>query len=290
MRYFIAILACLILVSCNKIVEYNYDLQGHRGCRGLLPENSIPAMLKALELGVSTLEMDVVVSQDSVVLLSHEPFLSSEICFDLDGNTIHPEEESSFNLYRMKYSEIQNCDCGSSVHPRFPEQKHLRIVKPRLKDVISNAEAFARFKGRKLPNYSIEIKSVLGGDGVFHPKPQEFVELLLETTDDFNLKERLVVQSFDTRILEFIHKNHSEIKTAYLVEDSKGLAEDLSKLSFRPTIYSPHYGFIEEKMVSDCQQMGMKIIPWTVNDLTTAKELLRIGVDGIITDYPDRIH
>jgi len=290
MRYFIAVLWFIFLSSCNTIVEYDYDLQGHRGCRGLLPENSIPAMLKALELGVTTLEMDVVVTADSVVILSHEPFLSSDICFDIDGNPIHPEEESNFNLYRMKYLDILQYDCGSAVHPRFPEQKHFAIHKPKLRDVISNSEAFSRYKGRRLPNYSIEIKSVEGGDEAFHPTPAKFVEAVLEVAVDFNLKDRLVIQSFDLRVLEYLHSKYPEVRTAYLVEDSKGLTQDLKRLSFRPTIYSPYYPVVEQATINECHSMGIQVIPWTVNDEQIAKHLLSLGVDGIITDYPDRIH
>jgi glycerophosphoryl diester phosphodiesterase len=290
MRYFLASLSLVSILSCTKIAEYNYDLQGHRGCRGLLPENSISSMLKALELGVTTLEMDVVVSSDSVLLLSHEPFLSSEICLDQEGNRIHPEEESSFNLYKMKYTEIQNYDCGSLAQSRFLEQIASKLSKPRLSDVISNSEAFARYKGRKLPFYSIEIKSTPGGDGIFHPIPGEFVELLMKTVSSFDLKERLIIQSFDLRVLEYLHEKYPEVKTAYLVEESAGLSKDLEMLTFKPTVYSPYFEFVDESMIMECHERGIKIIPWTVNDLSIANKLLRTGVDGLITDYPDRIH
>src|SRR5436305_9759012 len=102
-----------------------FDIEGHRGCRGLLPENTIPAFLKALELGVSTLEMDVVITKDKQVLVSHDPFMSHEICRSPEGKYITAEEERSHNLYRINLAQISQYDCGMQPHPRFPEQKKI---------------------------------------------------------------------------------------------------------------------------------------------------------------------
>ncbi|MFO0414793.1 MAG: glycerophosphodiester phosphodiesterase family protein, partial [Bacteroidota bacterium] len=113
-----------------------FDLQGHRGCRGLMPENTIPAMLHAMDLGVTTLELDVVISADGKVVVSHEPWMSSEIATKEDGKQVIHAEEKNLNLFRMNYTEIQKFDVGLKPHPRFPDQKKMKVVKPLLTDVI----------------------------------------------------------------------------------------------------------------------------------------------------------
>src|SRR3954471_9017628 len=101
----------------------SFDWQGHRGCRGLMPENTIPAMLHAVDLGVSTLEMDAIITKDSQVILSHEPFLNHEITTKPDGTYVNESEERQLNMYQLTYDEISHFDVGMKPHPRFPEQR-----------------------------------------------------------------------------------------------------------------------------------------------------------------------
>ncbi len=132
----------LPLISCNTMHKtnlqnfQNFDWQGHRGCRGLMPENTIPAMLKALDLGVTTLEMDAVITKDSVVVLSHEPFFNHEITTRPDGTFTTEQEEKTLNIFSMASAEVQHFDVGLKPHPRFPLQQKMPAVKPRLADVI----------------------------------------------------------------------------------------------------------------------------------------------------------
>jgi glycerophosphoryl diester phosphodiesterase len=108
-----------------------FDLQGHRGCRGLMPENTIPAMLKAIDLGVTTLEMDVVITKDNKVVVSHEPWMEKEITTKPDGSFINTTVESmEFNIYKMNYDEVVKYDVGMKPHPRFPNQQKMKVVKP----------------------------------------------------------------------------------------------------------------------------------------------------------------
>ncbi len=126
----------LILLSCENQKKMNkempsdaamelpvFDKQGHRGCRGLMPENTIPAMLKAIDLGVTTLEMDVVITKDKKVILSHEPFFGNEITTRPDGSYIKFTEEQHYNIYQMNYDEVIKYDVGMKPHPRFPQQQ-----------------------------------------------------------------------------------------------------------------------------------------------------------------------
>ncbi len=270
-------------------MSIHFDKEGHRGCRGLMPENTIPAFKKAIELGVTTLEMDAVISKDNKVVLSHEPFFNHEITTQPDGNFINENDEKSFNIYEMTYSQIKQFDVGSKLHPRFPDQQKIKVHKPLLKDVIDFAEAYTQELALPPVQYNIETKCLPTTDGLFHPQPEEFVELLMGVIIEKKIEERTIIQSFDIRTLQYLHIKYPFIKTSYLFEppSDKTLTEQLNDLGFIPSIYSPDHTLVTKTLVDLCKQMGMQLIPWTVNDLETMKALKHMGVDGIISDYPD---
>ncbi|GAB4404552.1 MAG: glycerophosphodiester phosphodiesterase family protein [Bacteroidia bacterium] len=265
------------------------DLQGHRGCRGLLPENSIPAMLHALELGVTTLELDVVISADGQVVLSHEPFLSHEICLGPDGETLAAGSEAAYNLYQMDYATIRRCDCGSLPHPRFPTQRRMTVHKPLLSEVFDSVELRQTALQRPPVRYNIETKCTPAGDGFFHPLPADFVGRLLAVIDAKGLRERCTIQSFDVRTLQVLHEQGTAIETALLVENEDGLEANLARLGFVPDIYSPYHLLVDAALVDACHARQMRLIPWTANEPDDIGRLLALGVDGIISDYPDRV-
>ncbi|MBM3416255.1 MAG: glycerophosphodiester phosphodiesterase [Bacteroidetes bacterium] len=266
-----------------------FDKQGHRGCRGLMPENTIPAMIHALDWGVTTLEMDVVITKDKKVILSHEPWFSHEITTRPDGSYIGEREERKFNIYWMTYEETKAFDVGMKPHPRFPRQQKIKAVKPLLADVIDSVKNEMMTRKRPPVYYNIETKSNPEGDGVFHPKPDEFVELLMAVIQEKGIQDYVIIQSFDFRTLQYLHDKYPDIKTGMLIKgfDKKTLDEQLKKLGFTAINYSPHYSMVTEELVKLCHAKGMKLIPWTVNDKAKMDELKKMGVDGIITDYPD---
>lgn len=286
-RTTLSLLAALLTTLGAAAQRPPLDWQGHRGCRGLMPENTIPAMRKALDLGVTTLEMDVVISQDRQVLLSHEPYLNADFVRTAGGQAISKAQEKSLRLYAMPYAEIRRYDVGSQGNPKFPRQQKLRTYKPLLAEVIDSAEAYAKLKGRPAPRYNIETKMAPDGDGTLHPAPAEFVALLLAVVKAKGVQERVIIQSFDPRSLEEVHRLQPALPTALLIDNAWGLVANLQRLSFQPTIYSPYYQLVDARLVQNCQQQGMKIIPWTVNTAADIRKLLQLGVDGIITDYPD---
>jgi glycerophosphoryl diester phosphodiesterase len=273
-----------MLSSCT---QNELDIQGHRGCRGLYPENTIEGFKKAIDLGVTTLEMDVVVSGDGKLVLSHEPWFSPEICAIAAEN----EEEArlNFNIFQWNYSDIARIDCGSKVHPRFPEQAKVLERKPLLTDLIEEIKAHCLAQGKPLPWFNIEIKSRPEVDGIFHPKPEIFAEMLWAVVRDFKLQKRTTIQSFDVRPLQYLHKKHPEALLVLLVENDLGLEKNFELLGFYPYAYSPHYPLVNVVDVEKLNRLGIKTIPWTVNDIEEAKKLVEMGVHGIITDYPDRI-
>ena len=297
------------LLSLMTAAQPTIDVQGHRGCRGLRPENTIPAFIHALELGastldastpgastlgvstlgVTTLELDVVVSQDQQLVVSHEPFLSPTICTGPSGEAITGAPEKQYNLYQMPYAQIRQCDCGSQGHPRFPEQKAVAAPKPRLVDVIDAVERYLRDHDRPPVQYNIETKSTPAGDGVFHPAPKEFVALLLEVIKEKDIEARTIVQSFDVRTLQEVRRVAPELRQALLVENARGVQENVDALGYVPEIYSPNYRLVNKKLRDYTRQQGIKLIPWTVNEPKDIQKMLDLNVDGIISDYPDRV-
>ncbi|MEZ4888965.1 MAG: glycerophosphodiester phosphodiesterase family protein [Chitinophagales bacterium] len=263
------------------------DLQGHRGARGLMPENTIPAFIKALDLGVNTLEMDVVITKDKKVLLSHEAFMSSEICLDSLGQAIPDSLAKFLNIYEMNAEEVQSYDCGSKPYGRFPQQQKLKVSKPLLSAVIDTVEAYIAANKLAPVFYNIETKSVPDGDDRFHPKPDEFVRLLLEVIDQKGIADRTIIQSFDPRTLQATKALKKEMVVALLVYNEDGYEANIQRLGFLPEIYSCYFPLVTDSLMDYARQQKMKVIPWTVNDSLEMKRLVEMGVDGIITDYPD---
>jgi glycerophosphoryl diester phosphodiesterase len=268
-----------------------FDLQGHRGCRGLLPENTIPAMIRALELGVNTLEMDAVITADSMVILSHEPFFNHEISRHPDGRAVIESEEQSLNIYHMTYEEVKRYDVGMQPHPRFPEQRKMPAQKPLLSDVIQAVKAWCDENEKPLPFFNIETKCLPQGDNRYHPEPERFVDLLVGVLESEGISHKTIMQSFDFRTLRYAHQKYPQIALAALVEvEDKGTMQDhLDDLGFVPEIYSPGWQRVDDVMVRESALQGMKVIPWTVNDPVIAAKLKAYGVQGLITDYPDRV-
>ena len=265
------------------------DIQAHRGGRGLMPENTIPAMRRALDLGVTTLEMDVAISQDKQVLLSHDAYLNADFVYRPDGQALTKEEGKSLKIYGLPYAEIRRYDVGSHGNPTFPRQQKLLTHKPLLAEVIDSAERYARRTHRTAPFYNIETKTTPEGDGTYHPAPEEFVRLLLAVISRKGVQSRVIIQSFDPRTLEVVHRAQPQLRTALLVENSDGLENNLRRLSFLPSIYSPHYKLVTPALVQMCHQAHLQVIPWTVNTAAEITQLLQLEVDGYITDYPDLV-
>ena len=278
------------LVSCVSAQIYipKFDLQGHRGARGLKPENTIPAFLIALDSGVTTIEMDVVITKDKKVLLSHEPWIDAEICLNVDSTPIRKADQAKYNIYKMTYDEVKQFDCGSKANKRFPGQEKIKILKPLLEDVIVAVETHIKSYSQYEVDYNIEIKSTKGGDNVFHPTPEEFSDLVYNLIDQYLPLERVVIQSFDFRVLKYWHTRYPNVRLSMLVDNKKSIYRNLSELGFNPSIYSPEFILLEKEDVEYLQKEKIRVIPWTVNEIEDMKKVRQLGVDGFITDYPDR--
>lgn len=269
--------------------QQSFDKQGHRGCRGLMPENTIAAMKRALGLGVTTLEMDVVITKDKKVVLSHDPYFNADITTLPDGSFIPKKDEQRYAIYQMDYAQVKTFDVGMKPHPRFPDQEKVKAYKPLLADLLDSVKQYMMTSRRPFPYYNIETKLTPAGDHTLHPEPAEFVELLMAVIKEKGIEDHVIIQSFDFRTLRYLHQKYPDIKTAMLIEedDARNWQQQLNAMGFTPTIYSPAYQLVNEALIRKCHDAGMKLIPWTVNDKAKIDELKAMGVDGVITDYPD---
>jgi glycerophosphoryl diester phosphodiesterase len=268
---------------------FTFDKQGHRGCRGLMPENTIPAMIYALDLGVTTLEMDIAFTKDGVAILSHEPFFNHEITTKADGSFITEKEEKNFNIYTMSFAETQTYDVGLKPHPRFPQQKKIAVHKPGLAALLDSVKQYMATSNRPFPYFNIETKTNPATDNIYHPAPEAFVDMLMKVIREKGMEAYVIIQSFDIRTLQYLHRKYPHITTSILIDEgnTKSIGDFVKELGFMPPIFSPHYSMVTKEAIYALQSHKKKIIPWTVNDKKEIERLKALGVDGIISDYPN---
>ncbi|WP_234047757.1 glycerophosphodiester phosphodiesterase family protein [Chryseobacterium paridis] len=286
------LLTGIFLAFTHVYSAQSFDKQAHRGGKSLYPENTIPAMKNALKMGITTLEMDLAITKDKQVILSHDAFLSPELVTKPDGTYIPKDSGFYYKIYDMSHAKIKTFDVGLKPLNNYPDQKKIKVQKPLFSEVIDACESYSRELKRPLPFYNIETKTRPFSDHIFHPEPKEFVDLIMKIIIEKRIQDRVIIQSFDPRTLEIIHKEYPKIMTALLVEkvdDKKmaqqqyyfknipaekfrlypnhlnGVAGDMKFLSFTPTIYSPDQSLVTRELVQECHSLGMKVIPWTVN-------------------------
>ncbi|MES2448875.1 MAG: glycerophosphodiester phosphodiesterase family protein [Bacteroidota bacterium] len=310
------LIALALFLSTAAFAQQKLDVQAHRGGMALLPENTIPAMLNAVKLGAKTLELDVVISADGKVVVSHDNYMSATFMSKPNGTEIDKADEKNHNIYQMGYDSVRKYSLGVKNHPMFPEQQKLKSHKPLLTDLIDSVEAYVKKNNLRPVYYNIETKCSPLGDDKFHPKPAVFVKNLMDVINQKNIKPRLIIQSFDVRTLQVLHQTEPTVKLALLVQGKMnisedqlkkyglsaqeveaylkqmnakkgGLDEELANLGFTPAIYSPYYNGVDAEMVKKVHEKKMLILPWTVDKKEDMIALAKMGVDGIITNKPD---
>jgi glycerophosphoryl diester phosphodiesterase len=273
--------------------QKHFEIQGHRGSRGLMPENTIPAFIRAIDEGVETLELDVVISKDKRVVVSHDPFFNPDITTSPTGELI--TEETQGNLYELTYAEIKKYDVGLRGNPNFPDQEKMAIYKPLLKKMIKKAEKYAEKKGVEPLKYNIEKKSLPEEYRKSQPEVSEFSDLVHDVIFKYLPAERVTIQSFDFNVLKHWYgkikaEEYQAAGLSALIDPSdKGdIDEILDTLNFKPNVWSPYFKKININGVKKLNAMGIKVIPWTVNEIKDMKSVMEMGCDGLITDYPNR--
>ena len=286
------------------------DLQGHRGARGLAPENTLTAFAQALAIGVTTLELDCAVTKDGVVVVSHDSTLNPDITRGPDGRWI---ADAALPIRDFTYAELQRFDVGridpaSSYAQRFPDQRPADGARmPRLADVFT----LARKAGNDAVRFNIETKiSPLAPQRTF--APEDFARRLIAAIRDGGMARRATIQSFDWRTLAVVQKEAPEITTVYLTAQ-QGFMDNIQAASPASpwtaglhvsrfggsiprlvqaaggTVWSPFHGETTLEQVREAQALGLKVVVWTVNEPADMRRLIGWRVDGVISDYPDRL-
>lgn len=305
-RLFLALF--LIVGSVSNV--WAFDLQGHRGARGLMPENTLPAFAKALAIGVTTLELDVGITKDGKVVVSHDSALSPAVARTSDGKWITERPLiSELMLQELKEFDVGRADPASRVAKRFPNQTAVDGTKiPLLEDVF----ALVKHAGNESMRFNIETKinPLKPNDTV---SPEVFVDTILALIDAHGLESRSSIQSFDWRTLQIVQKKNPRIETTYLTAQQDWL-NNIASVGKEPSpwtagfnlektggdvpllvkeaggdTWSPFFGDLTEESVQVAHRLGLKVIPWTVNDPKVMAELIDLGVDGIISDFPDQL-
>ncbi|MCS7073518.1 MAG: glycerophosphodiester phosphodiesterase [Bacteroidia bacterium] len=266
-----------------KPVKHQPEIHGHRGARGLAPENSIPGFLQAIEVGAQWLELDLIVSADNQLIVSHEPWINASIC-TLNGKRFSASEGKKINLHKLAAEQIRQYDCGSIGNPKFPQQKPEKTYKPTFEELIQAVQATG-----KSVRWNIEVKSKRSEIGKSQPDYPSFAKLVSDCIRKHNLASVCMVQSFDKNFLQVFHQVEPEIRISYLTVTLKSPQKQIKQLGFTPWAISPYYQTLSEKKVKQAQELGLKVIPWTVNQENEMKRLIEWKVDGIITDYPNKL-
>ena len=303
MRLIHALLYC---AAALPIASLAFDLQGHRGTRGNAPENTLPAFERALEIGVATLELDVGVSADGVVVIAHDPYLNPTITRDAAGQWLAGPRGPL--LKSLTFAQLQAYDVGR-INPQSPYAKTFSVQQPRDGARIpALAALFERIKALRADGVRFNIETKI------HPAqpddtvgPEAMTRALLTVVRDAGMTQRVAIQSFDWRTLRLVQQLEPSIPTVYLTvqtanNDNLQTGEWTAGLKFADhgsapkmvktgggAVWSPNGGAVTESLVKEAQSLGLKVIPWTINTPADMDRLIGWGVDGIITDYPDRL-
>lgn len=267
------------------------DVQAHRGGAGLMPENTIEAMKYCLDLGVNTLEMDCTLTGDGQVIVSHDNYFHHVYTTRPDGSIVQNGDSKEY-LYKMTYDQIAKYDVGIKASDKYPEKKCMPAVKPLAADLIAFVENYTKEKGLSPVRYNIEVKcSRKDGEGINWPTYDKVAYEIGKLVTSFNLGDRLVIQCFDAKALNYMQEIFPEIHYSYLIsgKNKKDFDEYMKLLKFQPTWLSPHYSLVDEELVSKCREGGLKVVPWTADDPDEMQRLIDLKVDAIITNYPDRL-
>ncbi len=265
------LLPCLLLLFSGLAGSQSRILvHGHRGARALRPENTLPAFQYAIAQGVDALEMDMAVTKDDVIVISHDPILEPPVCSGPQPSAV---------IRQRTLAEVRQWDCGAIRNPRFPTQQTVpRTRMPTLDDVFNLAPQ-GRF------DYNIETKS-FPDKPEYTPPPEIFARMVLDKIREHRLEPRIILQSFDFRTLIAMRKLAPRIRLSALTQtdqrDFAAIAADAAKAE----IVSPEFHLVTPAKVAAAHKAGLQVVPWTANTEADWDRLIEAKVDAIITDDP----
>ena len=297
------------MVAIVSIPAAAFDLQGHRGARGLAPENTLAGFVRALEIGVTTLETDLAVTKDGVLVLSHDPVFNADVVRAADGTWLIPPIPpiNSLTLAELKAYDVGRIKPGSKYAQQFPDQRPVDGARvPTLVELFDLAKASG-----KTPRFNIETKLSPDKPGEA-PDPETFARVVVDAVRAAGLSNRTTIQSFDWRTLIAARKLAPDIETVCLTAAStlkdRGVNGErrpsawlagLDPAAFAGSvpalakaagcgIWSPRFAELTSDLVAEAHALGLKVVPWTVNAPADMARVIDMKIDGLITDYPDR--
>lgn len=272
----------------QKMAFPAFSAEAHRGGRGLMPENTIIAMKDAMNYpNITTLEMDTHITKDGKVVVTHDDYLSPGFMLTPDGKEIPASDAKKYPIYQMDYEQVKTFDIGTKAHTGFPQQKKIKTYLPLLADLIDSVQNEIKSKNKRQYFYNIETKCDEKGDNVVNPQPEVFVKLLMDVIEQKKIMPFVVIQSFDKRTIQLIHKKYPNVKTSFLVSNKKSYEQNMADLGYKPFIFSPIFSMVDAELVKKAHADGVKVIPWTANTPEEINRLKALKVDGIISDYPN---
>lgn len=304
--------ACLVMALIGSTaLAQGFDLQGHRGARGLMPENTLPGFAAALAIGVTTLELDLAVTADNQVVVMHDPRFEPEIARAPGGAWL---QQSSPTVRSMTLATVKSYDVGrlnpsSKYAEQYPRQQPVDGTSvPTLGEVFELVES----SGNQAVKFNIEVK-INPQRPLLTLLPGPFVEAVIDVVRRYRMEDRVVLQSFDWRVLKKAQDLAPEITTAYLTVNQDWLSNlqtgvdgpspwlaglDVDNFGGSAArairaaggdVWSAYHKEVDAAAIKRAHELGLTVIVWTVNQTSRMRELIEMGVDGIITDYPDRL-
>jgi glycerophosphoryl diester phosphodiesterase len=263
------VLTCLMLSLTLGSTQTHVKVHGHRGARALRPENTLPAFEYAIAAGVDALELDMAVTRDNIVVVSHDPYLEAPVCTG-------PQPKVA--IRELTFEQLRQWDCGANRNPAQPRQQAVPGTRmPALDEVFALAPE-GNF------DFNIETKSFPDRPQLT-PPPEEFARLVLDLVRKHRLQSRVILQSFDFRTLHAMKKLAPEIRRSALYEGPPKSFVEIAKEA-DAGIVSPVFPLVTPERVQEAHAAGLQVVPWTANRPEDWSRLLAAGVDAIITDDP----
>lgn len=263
-------LSMLSLVLVTAMAAAEIKVHGHRGARAMFPENTIPAFEYAIKAGADVLEMDVAVTKDNVLVISHDPHLNAEICEGPQPGAL---------IHSLTLEQVRQYDCGAKKNPRFATQHPVPGTRIPTLDAVLSLSTQGSFE------YNIETKSFPDHPD-YTPPPDVFARMMLDEIRKHRLESRAIVQSFDFRTLLAMKRLAPEIRLSALYEGTPRSFVEIAREAGPAQIVSPDFNLVTKEQVKAAHAAGIQVVPWTVNELADWDKLIDAGVDAIISDNP----
>ena len=258
-----------LLSSCILMAAPKIQVHGHRGARAMRPENTIPAFEYAIRAGVDVLELDMAVTKDNVLVVSHDPYLQPPVCSG-------PQPKAT--IHELTLAQVREWDCGKVKNPGFAKQTPVPGTRMPTLDEVFDLAPRGEFQ------FNIETK-IFAAHPELTPSPEEFAQLVLAMVRTHHLEKRVMLQSFDFRTLHAMKKIAPEITRVALWEGSDRDFVSIAKEADAPVV-SPAYRLVTPEKVRAAHAAGLQVVPWTANNPADWDKLIAAQVDAIITDDP----